>query len=151
MLTVTTLAVTVAEADAYAISRGATDWTGDTTAKTAALRRGQDYIAGMYNNRWTYKEPSQGVWVRREWLDTTAPDAVKYAIIEAALREIATPFSLSPDVTPGREKVLTEVKGIKWQAMGNGTAQSFRPIVTAIDLMLNGYAQGRGTVNLQRA
>lgn len=151
MLTFTTLAVTVAEADAYATSRGASDWTGDTTAKTAALRRGQDYIAGKYNQRWTYQEPSLGVWVYRSWLDTTAPDAVKYAIIEAAIREIKTPFCLTPDIVTGSAKVLTEVKGIKWQAMGNGTAQSFRPVIESIALMLAGYAQGSGTINLQRA
>lgn len=151
MLTFTTLAVTVAEADAYATSRGASDWTGDNTLKTAALRRGQDYIAGTYNSRWTYMEPSDTVWVERVWEDAEAPAAVKYAIIEAALREIKTPFSLTPDIVTGSAKVLTEVKGIKWQAMGNGTAQSYRPVITSIALMLAGYAQGSGTVNLQRA
>ena len=151
MLSVTTLAVTVAEADAYATSRGRTAWTGDNATKTAALRRGQDYIAGLYNGRWTYEEPSGSIWVDREWTDTDAPTAVKYAIVEAAIREVTTPFSLSPDVTPGREKVLTEVKGIKWQAMGNGSSKSFMPIVMSIDLMLNGYAISRGNANVMRA
>lgn len=139
MLTFTTLAVTVAEADAYCTARGIAAWTGTNADKTAALRRGQDYIAGKYNGRWTYETTDNGVTTYLEWQDTTAPSAVKYAVIEAAAREIAVPFSLTPDVVVGSQKVLTEVKGIKWQAMGNGTAASFRPVIEAINLLLRGY------------
>lgn len=146
MLTFTTLAVTVAEADAYCTSRGISDWTGDTATKTAALRRGQDYIAGKYNGRWTYETTDNGVTTYLEWQDTAAPDAVKYAVIEAAVREITVPFSLTPDVVMGSQKVLTEVKGIKWTPQGNGSAASFRPFIEAINLLLRGYVASGSTI-----
>lgn len=130
MLSFTASAVTVSEADAYATSRGLGDWTGDNTAKTAALRRGQDYIAGKYNRRWLVS-----------FDDTTAPDAVKYAICEAAVREIKTPFCLTPDVVLGREKVLTEVKGIKWTPLkADATAADLDPTIYSIQGLLAGVA-----------
>lgn len=153
MLAIDALAVTVAEADAYCASRGIADWTGTTEEKTAALRRGQDYIIGSYNDRWTYMEPSVDnfVWVRRQWNNDTPPLAVKYAIIEAALRELSVPFSLSPDFVLGDKKVLTEVKGIKWTPTGPGTSSSYRPTITSISLLLAGYASSIDAVPLQRA
>lgn len=153
MLSIDTLAVTVAEADAYCTGRGFADWTGTTQDKTAALRRGQDYIVGRYNERWTYMEPATDgyVWIERRWTNSNPPNAVKYAVIEAALRELTVPFSLSPDFVVGDKKVLTEVKGIKWTPMGSGGANSFRPTITSINLLLAGYASLDGSVPVQRA
>lgn len=143
-----TLAVTVAEADAYATARVASDWTGDTTAKTAALRRGQDYIAGKYNGRWSYTYTADGVTYSQVWSNSSAPTAVKYAIIEAAIREIKVPFCLTPDVVPGAQKVLTEVKGIKWTQAGSNP--SLLPVVTAINYLLADVTIGQATT-IQRA
>lgn len=153
MLSIDTLAVTLVEADAYATERGLADWTGLEADKTAALRRGQDYIIGKYNTRWTYMEPSTDnfTWVYRRWNNEDPPQAVKYAIIEAALRELQVPFSLSPDFVLGDKKVLTEVKGIKWTPMGHGSSASFRPTITSINLLLSGYAMADGVVPMQRA
>jgi hypothetical protein len=73
--------------------------------------------------------------------DATAPNAVKYAIIEAATREIKVPFSLTPDLVLGREKVLTEVKGIKWTpAKSDATAADLVPFLTSIRGLLRGVA-----------
>lgn len=153
MLSVTALAVTIAEADAYCASRGVASWTGSDADKTAALRRAQDYIIGKYNDRWTYMEPSLDnfTWVHRQWNNETPPLAVKYAVIEAAVRELTVPFSLSPDFVLGDKKVLTEVKGIKWTPMGQATRDSFQPTITAISLLLAGYASPEGSVPLQRS
>jgi hypothetical protein len=130
MLSFDTLAVTIAEADTYCTARGIADWTGADALKSAALRRGQDYIAGAYNTRWTVG-----------FDDATAPNAVKYAIIEAATREIKVPFSLTPDLVLGREKVLTEVKGIKWTpAKSDATAADLVPFLTSIRGLLRGVA-----------
>lgn len=130
MLSFDTLAVTIAEADTYCTARGIADWTGADALKSAALRRGQDYIAGAYNTRWTMG-----------FDDATAPNAVKYAIIEAATREIKVPFSLTPDLVLGREKVLTEVKGIKWTpAKSDATAADLVPFLTSIRGLLRGVA-----------
>ena len=130
MLSLTTAAVTVAEADAYCIARVYTGWAGDPTAKAGALRRGQDYIAGEYNHRWLVS-----------FTDATAPDTVKFAIIEAARRELAAPGSLQPDLTPGREKVLTEVKGIKWTPLrADPSRDELMPYLRAIRNLLRGVA-----------
>ena len=90
MLSFTELAVTVEEADAYAEDRAWSNWTGSDEVKSAALRRGQDFIAGTYNGRW-----------RTDWDNDDAPDEVKFAIIEAARRELVSPGSLSPDLKRG--------------------------------------------------
>lgn len=131
MLSHTDLAVTTEEADAYAQSRAWTDWTGDTTAKTASLRRGQDYIAGRYNDRWNV-----------EFDDATAPDLVKCAIIEAARRELTKPGSLDPDFVAAaavkRKKVKAGPAETETEFAGNGTAESVRPVIGAIDGLLAG-------------
>jgi len=90
MLLFTDLAVTVPEADDYAAARGWSNWTGDDQAKTEALRRGQDFIAFRYNQRWA-----------SEWDNDDAPENVKYAIISAARRELVTPGSLTKDKKRG--------------------------------------------------
>lgn len=153
MLSLTVMAVTRAEADAYAALRGLSDWTGTDTAKDQALRRGQDYIIGRYNDRWTYMEPSTDgyAWVYRLWTNDDPPDAVKYAIFEAGIREILVPFSLSPDFVLGDKKVLTEVKGIKWTPMGSGGAASYRPTITSISMVLTGHATLGGNIPVARA
>lgn len=142
-LSFTTLAVTIAEADAYCTSRGISDWTGIDALKTAALRRGQDYIAGEYNGRW-----------RVVFDDATAPEAVKFAVIEAATREIKVPFSLTPDLTPGREKVLTGVGGITWTPIKIGGVAGLKPYLTSVAGLLTGLVSGGalgGTSFLERA
>ena len=127
MLSYTDLAVTTVEADAYAQARGWANWTGDTAAKTAALRRGQDYIAGAYNARWI-----------DEFESDATPEAVKYAIIEAARRELVEPGSLSPDVTLGRVKKSVRVEGaVAVEYAGSGVADQL-PVLTAIDGLLAG-------------
>jgi hypothetical protein len=129
MLSFTASAVTVAEADAYAASRGLT-WSGDNTAKTAALRRGQDYIAGEYNRKWLVG-----------FTDATAPDVVKYAIVEAATREITTPFGLTPDVRMGSAKVLTGLDTLKWTPLkSDPKAADMKPTIFAIRGLLSGVA-----------
>lgn len=145
MLSFDTLALTVSDADAYATARGLADWAGDTQTKTAALRRGQDYIAAEYNARWLV-----------EFTDADAPDEVKYAITEAALREIVTPFSLTPDIIPGREKVLTGVKGITWTPLKTaGGVSGLKPFITAIEGLLAGITRrgsaSGGTLTIERA
>ncbi len=131
MLSYTDPAVTVAEADAYATARAWANWTGNDTVKTAALRRGQDYIAGAYNGRWA-----------TEWDNDAAPEPVRFAIIEAARRELVTPGSLSPDyvaskvITKERKKVGPLEKDIQYaEATG---ASSVRPDIAIIEQLLDG-------------
>ena len=129
MLSFTDPAVTIVEADAYASLRAWSNWAGDNTAKEAALRRGQDYIAGLYNARWM-----------TEWENDAAPEPVKYAIIEAARRELVSPGSLAPDITPGKVKKTVAVSGAVsvTYAVGTDAAASMRPVLAAIDGLLVG-------------
>lgn len=127
-LSLTAMAVTLAEANAYATARAKTTWTAASTGKDEALRRGQDYIAGRYNLRWSVT-----------FDNAAAPDAVKFAIVEAAIRELASPGSLTPDVTLGREKVLTGLDSLKWTpVLSDAKVDDLRPTLTAIDGLLSG-------------
>jgi hypothetical protein len=135
MLSYETLAVTAAAADAYATSRAWTNWTGDESAKTAAIRRGQDYIAGLYNSRWNI-----------DFNDETAPQVVIYAIIEAARRELVAPGSLMPDVV-GTERVLREKVGdLEVQYADAKEADDARPRLPIIDGLLAGLIRNAGNV-----
>lgn len=129
MLSFTNPAVEVPEADAYAASRGWSNWTGNDATKEAALRRGQDYVAGLYNARWLTR-----------WDNDDAPEPVKFAIVEAARRELTAPGSLLPDVTPGSVKKSVAVSGAVsvTYAVGNDVAGSMRPVLTVIDGLLAG-------------
>lgn len=98
MLSLTTLALTVTEADERCTAMGYTDWTGADAVKASALLRGQVYVATTYNGRWA-----------SEW--TEAPDAVKFAIVEAARAELTTLGTLTAALP---EKVLTEAGKLGW-------------------------------------
>ena len=145
MLSYTDPAVTVAEADAYAALRAWADWTGSDQVKTGAIRRGQDYIAGIGNGRWA-----------TEWSNDDAPEAVKFAVIEAARRELVNPGSLAPDyvasrvVTREKKKVGSLEKELQYAEATSASA--VRPNIAIIDQLLAGLltAAGGASVDLLR-
>lgn len=122
MLSFTEMAVTSQEAEAYAESRGLT-WADDE----GALRRGQDYIAATYNARW-----------KDEWANEEAPEGVKFAIIEAAIRELAAPGSLAPDVSISGTVKRRRVGDVETEYAGREGAVDARPTFAAIDGLLSG-------------
>jgi hypothetical protein len=129
MLTYTVLAVTPAEAQSYIDARGLTGWPPLLADQNKVLRRGQDYIAREYNDRFTVTVT-----------DTAPTDVVKFAIVEAALTEARSPGSLSPVVTAATAKILTQVGDIKWtpvtaSASGNA-AKMMKPTLTNVEAML---------------
>lgn len=151
----------IATADAYHLAHGNAGWTGSDSLKEAALIRATDWLDGRYRARW----PGKPVYLRdqalcwpRAWatdvdgnpiLSTVIPPEVVRAVCEAAVREIVTPFCLTPDVTIGREKVLTELKGIKWDMRAtSATTATLRPVLTAVDDLLSNIigATGSGIV-----
>ena len=145
MLSYTEPAVTVEEANDYAEARAWSNWTGADPLKEGALRRGQDYIAGIGNGRWAV-----------EWDNDATPDEVKFSIIEAARRELAAPGSLAPDYVASdvlireRKKVGVLEKDVQYAEPKN--AGSIRPQIEIIDALLAGHlAQTSGaTVALLR-
>jgi hypothetical protein len=108
---------------------------GRDAAKTAALRRGQDYITGLHNSRWNF-----------EFDDETAPQVVMYAILEAARRELVAPGSLMPDIV-GTERVLREKVGdLEVQYADAKEPEDARPRVPVIDGLLAGMIRDAGNV-----
>ncbi|WP_052726306.1 hypothetical protein [Devosia epidermidihirudinis] len=131
MLSFTDPAVIPSEADAYAEARLWSDWTGDEAVKVGGLRRGQDFIAQTYNGRWL-----------TVWDNNDAPDLVKFAIIEAARRELVSPGSLAPDfvaaraVTREKKKVGPLEKELQYAEATS--AASVQPVIDAIGKLLAG-------------
>ena len=123
MLSMTDPVVTPTEAQTYLEAGGVLQgWPTDEDLQSQAIIRGQRYIAANYNGHW-----------RTSW--TTPPEAVRQAVIEAALIEARTPGFFSRTFTPAEAKVLTEVKGIKWTLIG-GSSDSMSPSSTIIDGLL---------------
>lgn len=132
---------------AYAATVGSTVPVGDAQA---ALVRATRYIDGRYGQRFTGKRaggyaqalawPRAGAVTREGFAvpPDVIPEAVVNATYEAALRELASPGSLSPDFVAAqqvkREKVdVIEVEYAATAALG---ADAVRPVVTIIDEML---------------
>lgn len=118
---------------AYSAARGNTAPTdADDSDATAALVRASDHIQFGYVARFA------------AGFDAASPN-VETAAYEAAALELATPNFFSRTFTPGERKVLTEVKGIKWEVVGGDNSDSAAPRSTRIDDMLMPYlAAGPG-------
>lgn len=112
------------------------------------LQRGSAYIDGLYGPRFT-GVPTGGIAQERAWPRTDAcahgvaigstviPSMVVEASYFAAYAEALHPGSLSTTYTPGMSKVLTEVKGIKWEVVGDASAPgSMIPVLSAVEGLL---------------
>ena len=154
----------VAQADAYHALRGNGTWAGATGLKEAALIRATQWLDGRYGHRWPgtrWKLRLQSLdWPRFDAADREGtiveadeiPLEVINATCEAALRELATPNGLSPDVTPANAKVLIEVKGIRWQNLrASAGVNDLTLTITAVDRLLAPFIGGAGQVMVQRA
>lgn len=138
MLSMTELAVTAEEAADYTGLAGI-----EVVLHETDLMRGQRYVAVRFNHRWL-----------GEWENADAPDAVKYAIIEAALVEQRAPGTLSPVSTPSTDKVLVQAGKLQWERVkGAGGRDAFIPRVSAVEGLLAGLVRaGSGNVSfLMRA
>jgi len=118
--------VTIAEFDGAMVAYFGAEVTGTDPIKEAALRRAWVAMMGF--------EWLPGLW---KTFGGTIPDKVKLAQSILARSEAASPGSLSPSVTLAGQKVLTEVKGIRWTLTGDAsTVEQSRPVVTmAMDLL----------------
>lgn len=117
---------------AYAAARGDTAPTlaADDVA-LAALVRGSDHVQYRY------------VANLAPGYDETL-DVVEPATYVAASLELATPGFFSKTYTPGEQKVLTEVKGIKWEVVGDASkSYAATPTSTLIEAMFAPYVIDR--------
>lgn len=114
-------------ANEYHSARGNTAWaSGSDPAKLIALLRGSEYIDATFRSAFPgYK--TAGRSQPREWPRTDAyvedgrffnalpvdeiPVEVIHASYEAALRELAQPGFLTPDIIPGKQKKSVSVAG----------------------------------------
>ncbi|KAA0970306.1 hypothetical protein FPY71_07215 [Aureimonas fodinaquatilis] len=140
MLSFTDPAATVEEADAYASPRRWTDWEAAASEdKAAAILRAQTFVAATYNGRWM-----------ADWENAEAPENVKFAIVEAARRELQAPGSLAPDVNPSgvikrQSKAVGPLKTDIEYADGKGA----RPSVPMVGYLLAGLVGGMGGGNFR--
>src|SRR5262245_8388709 len=158
---------TEAAFEAYCIQMGYTPVEG---AVDPALERATLWLDGTYGSRYP-GQPTDGRDQELGWPRTGAVDCKGYAIqpdvipaeieratYEAALRELANPGGLSPDVTVGRVYKSVSVSGAVsvTYADEGGVAQSQQPTITIVDNMLacllGGGQAGRSMTKwLQRA
>ncbi len=136
---------TLAAALDYHQARGNQAWTAagvDDEKRTAALVRASQALDALYGSRYpgvvatatqNLLWPREGVVWRGEALaDHVVPAPIEKATYEFALRELVKPGSLAPDVAAGPQKVLTEVKGIKWDVVAGSSVTAVLPIVDGI-------------------
>jgi hypothetical protein len=159
--------VSVSDCASYAVARGLT-FPGTPEAEAeAALRRGTAWLDGAYRGSFPgrrKKGRAQALeWPRVDAWDNTCPPEpiaddeipveIVHASCEAGIRELAAPGSLTPDVTPGKIKKSAKVGDIAVEyAIGAGTAQDQRPIVSIIDDILGSLLSiSRGAALFGRA
>lgn len=159
-----------ANAEAYADATAFAVWhlafygtatTATNPAAEAAIRRAVAYLDGL---AWigipAYGRAQALAWPRGNAVDRNGygfeVDAVPREVIEAqhmlTVAEINLPGALAPSVVAKDQKVLIEVKGIKWQPLAGGASpSSARTTVLAALDRLKGLIAPVGAVPLQRA
>lgn len=162
------LANSEAYADAAAFAAWHIAFYGEATTATnpateAAIRRAVAFLDGL---RWVGAKANGRTqalaWPRVDAVDNEgneiAETEIPAEVIEAqhalTRAEIANPGALSPDVTMFGKKVLTEVKGIRWEVQkAPNSVEASRAVVTAAMDKINGLLVGGGsaTKTLERA
>lgn len=133
--------VSIAEVQAYAADLGLT-FTGATADQEAAIRRATRYIDARYGSRFSglrSKSRDQALaWPRGNALDyegalirsDIVPNEIKRATSEAAIRELASPFSLSPDYERGGQVKRLKAGSVEVEYADGATPET---VMTAID------------------
>lgn len=140
------------DATVYHSDRGNAAWTasGVTDAqRTAALVRASSWLDGTYGDRYSGKKTGgrsqELLWPRTGATDVECeeieedeiPREIEYATYEAALRELASPGSLSPDYVASERVKQEQVGDLSVTYMeGAGSADDVKPVVSVIDGIL---------------
>lgn len=114
---------------AWATLRGYQSVIGSTVElRTQALVRASDYIDYRYINNFCAGYTVDNVTV------------IEQAAYIIAKIEVETPGFFSTTYTPAEQKVLTEVKGIKWTVVGKGDSdRAFSPVASMVESMFAPY------------
>lgn len=122
----------------------------DEALAEAALRRATLWIDAAYGVRfpgWKRRYRAQALqWPRQGAYDTNVipqyipedevPVEIKRATVIAAVREKASPGSLSPDITPGEITKRLKVGSYEEEYFGAGGVADQRPVVSMVDDVL---------------
>lgn len=146
---------TLAEANAYHTERGNAAWTGTDGVKTAALTRASTWIDATYGARFpgnrTEGRNQELQWPRAGAQDIECwpieineiPIEIKRATFEAALRELVTPNSLSPDYVAAERVKRERVGPLETEYVDTGVGVAdVRPIVSIVDDILSHLLPG---------
>lgn len=154
------------DALAYHASRGNAAWAAASdTDREPALRRATVWLDASYRDRWpglrVYRRlqalewPRSAVFDRDGWaVDyTTIPPEITQATCEAALRELATPGSLSPDYVASQQVAATSAGPVSVTFRDVGGVGAVLPILTVVDAILGRLIMGlaRGNAILVRS
>lgn len=133
----------VASVDAYHVTRGNSQWTGDNALKEAAIIRASAFLTVSY--QWQgYKlkgRPQALAWPRYGAVDregwAVSPDEVpieiKYATAEVALRELISPGSTSPDFVASEQVKREKVGELETEYLNaNTSADGARPVLLIV-------------------
>lgn len=147
--------VTVDEANQYAVDRGLC---GDLTA--AALLVASEWLDGRFESRFpgtrTDGRSQPRAFPRDNAFDVDGnpivgvPDEVKHAVIQAAVREMKSPGSLTPDYTPGKQIASATVVGAVSvtyaQAIG---ANAMLPVLSIVEGILYPILMPSGGIGIR--
>lgn len=141
---------TLVEATTYHSDRGNSAWAAATDPdKNTALQRATEFIDTTYLSLWPgYKTGGRAQeleWPRTDaWVedgatisaigDAVIPNEVINATYEAALRELASPGALTPDVTPGE---LVRSASVDGAVSVEYWDKSTKPVIEKINLVLS--------------
>ncbi len=139
----------IAALDAYHVARGNAAWGAATNGnKETAARRATGWLDAAYDGRWEgYRINGRSqplAWPRLGACDaegysidsTTIPAEVVAATCEAALRELASPGSLSPDVVTGTIAKRKKVGPLEVEYANPSGATAMTPTLTIVDGIL---------------
>lgn len=145
---------TLAETDTYHSDRGNTAWAGTDALKEAALRRAVTWLDSTYLVRFpgyrTDDRDQNLEWPRTNAYDIAGellavseiPIEIKRAQMEAALRELVVPGSLSPDFVAAGAVKSESVGPISQEFFASGGSSSVLPVIHIVDGILAGLIGG---------
>ena len=148
--------VSVTDCEAYATARGMTFSASPADDAEAALRRATAWVDGSFRARFPGRRRN-GRGQALEWprigaedqegnaiADNEIPVEIVQATCEAAIRELAAPGALSPDVVMAQTLKSASVDGaVSVTYAGGGGVDGQRPIATVIDDILSSLIGSR--------
>jgi hypothetical protein len=156
--------VSVSACNTYAVALGLSFPTGDQAACEAALRRATAWIDGKFGDAFVgirkngrlqaLAWPRAGASDADRWpiSPDTVPIEIIHATSQAAVRELATPNSLAPDLDRGGGLKSVKAGSVQIEYGANAPAnQTFQAIELGLRTLLTVTAAAYGAASIGRA